>query len=347
MRLSRVVLAALLFSLTSALAQDRFRRVEIVLPETRPAPKTWLSEVDRDHPLVGRMWSTTNRSFFKPESLGPALRRTELILVGEVHDNPDHHRLQAWMIREAAPPRQLRRRPTVVMEMISEDQSAALSRFLAGRRGGRSTLGPEDLGRILNWEGRGWPSWSIYQPIAETALEMGLSIAYGDAGRDRIKTVREKGLAALPNRDSDRMKLSVALPQRLDAALLEELGQSHCGVLPESSWPGMLAVQRLRDATLADQLLRADLRRGAILLTGNGHIRRDRGVPWYLAQRAPERSTLVVMLAEVLPGQTDPEAYLPRDPDGVAVVDFVWFTPRKERSDPCEAFRRLRSKAPG
>ncbi|KAB2850069.1 MAG: ChaN family lipoprotein [Hyphomicrobiaceae bacterium] len=347
MRLSRVVLAALPMLLSSAFAQDRLRRIEIVLPDTRAAPKTWISEVDRDHPLVGRMWSTTNRSFFKPESLGPALRRTELILLGEVHDNPDHHRLQAWMIREAAPPRQTRRRPTVVMEMISEDQSAALSKFLAGRRSGRSTLGPEDLGKVLTWEARGWPSLSIYQPIAETAIEAGLTLAHGDAGRERIKSVREKGLSALPQRESERLKLSLPLPQRLDAALLEELGQSHCGVMPATALPAMLAVQRLRDATLADQLLRADARRGAILLAGNGHIRRDRGVPWYLAQRTPERSTLVVMLAEVLPGETDPESYLPRDPDGIAAVDFVWFTPRKERLDPCEAFKRMRSKAPG
>jgi uncharacterized iron-regulated protein len=347
MRLSRVVPAAMLLLLSGALAQDRFRRVEIVLPETRPAPKTWISEADRDHPLVGRMWSTTNKSFFKPDALGPALRRSEIILLGEVHDNPDHHRLQAWMIREAAPARQLRRRPVVVMEMISEDQSSALARFFSGRRSGRSALGPQDLGKLLTWEARGWPSWTIYQPIAETALEAGLLLVHGDAGRDRIKAVREKGLAAVAERDRVRTKLSIPLPAKLDAALLTEIGQSHCGMVPETAWPSMLAVQRLRDATLADQLLRADPRRGAILIAGNGHIRRDRGVPWYLSQRAPERSTLVVMLAEVQSGETDPEAYLPRDPDGVAAVDFVWFTPRKERDDPCEAFKRQRSKAPG
>ena len=347
MRLSHLLPAALLLLLTSALAQDRFRRVEIVLPETRPAPTSWVSEVDRNHPLVGKMWSTTNKSFFKPEALGPALRRSEIILLGEVHDNPDHHRLQAWMIREAAPAQQLRRRPTVVMEMISEDQSAALASFLAGRRSGRSTLGPQDLGRLLSWESRGWPSWSIYQPVAETSLESGLTLAHGDAGRDRIKSVRERGLTALPERDRARTKLSVPLPAKLDAALLAELGQSHCGMMPETAWPAMLAVQRLRDATLADQLLRADQRRGAILIAGNGHIRRDRGVPWYLSQRAPDKSTLVVMLAEVQAGETDPEAYLPRDPDGIAAVDFVWFTPRKERADPCEAFKRQKAKQPG
>lgn len=346
MRLSRLVPVALLLLLSGALAQDRFRRIEIIIPETRPAPiKTWISETDRDHPLVGRMWSATNKSFFKPESLGPALRRSELILLGEVHDNPDHHRLQSWMIREAAPAQQVRRRPAVVMEMISEDEAGALATFFSGRRSGRSALGPPELGKVLKWEARGWPSWSIYQPIAETAIESGLVLLHGDAGRERIKLVRDKGLAALPERDRNRTKLSIPLPARLDAALLAELGQSHCGVMPETAWPAMLAVQRLRDATLADQLLRQDTRR--ILIAGNGHIRRDRGVPWYLAQRAPERSTLVVMLAEVQPGETDPEAYLPRDPDGVAAVDFIWFTPRKERSDPCEALRAQKLKQPG
>ena len=46
------------------------------------------------------------------------------------------------------------------------------------------------------------------------------------------------------------------------------------------------------------------------------------------------------MLAEVEDGRTEPLDYVPRDPDGRPAVDVVIFTPRAERSDPCEAMRR-------
>ena len=331
---------------TTADAQERTRRQRITLPETRPPPLTWLSEEQRDHPLAGRMWSSANKSFFKPVSLAPALRRTDFVLIGEVHDNADHHRLQAWMIREATPKQQNRRRPAVVMEMISEDQQADLARFFSGRRTGQTTVNVDDLGKALNWEGRGWPSWRIYLPIADAAVELGLPLAPGDSPRERIKAVGARGFEAVPPAERARLQLEIPLPEAAAAALLAELGEAHCGALPERVLPNMAAAQRLRDATLAEQLIRFEPLRGAILIAGNGHVRRDRAVPWYLARRLPEKSVLSVMLVEVIAGQLEPETYVPLDPDGQAAVDFVWFTPRKQRADPCEAFKRNQPKAP-
>jgi hypothetical protein len=46
------------------------------------------------------------------------------------------------------------------------------------------------------------------------------------------------------------------------------------------------------------------------------------------------------MLLEVEEGKNDAESYLPRDPAGAPAVDFVLFTPRQARPDPCEAMRQ-------
>ena len=45
------------------------------------------------------------------------------------------------------------------------------------------------------------------------------------------------------------------------------------------------------------------------------------------------------MLIEVEDGKTDPEAYVPRDPDGKPAADYIIFTPRAERDDPCVKMR--------
>ena len=38
-------------------------------------------------------------------------------------------------------------------------------------------------------------------------------------------------------------------------------------------------------------------------------------------------------------GKTDPAAYLQRDPDGKPAADFLVFTARTEREDPCAKMR--------
>ena len=62
-------------------------------------------------------------------------------------------------------------------------------------------------------------------------------------------------------------------------------------------------------------------------------------MPLYLRQRVPDRKFVSVMLVEVEDDKTDPQAYVPRDPDGMPAADFIVLTPRQPRPDPCEAMR--------
>ena len=157
------------------------------------------------------------------------------------------------------------------------------------------------------------------------------------------------------------------MPAPLLDALRKELAGSHCGLLPEEAIEGMAAAQRYRDAHLADALLSAAERYHeaaveryrdppspgldpflwgvipqlpAILIAGNGHVRKDRGVPWYLRLRAPTVWAMIFLFVEVEEGKTDPKLYVPRDPEGKPAADLLIFTPRTERGDPCEAMRK-------
>jgi hypothetical protein len=68
-------------------------------------------------------------------------------------------------------------------------------------------------------------------------------------------------------------------------------------------------------------------------------------VPWHLRLRASQEHLLgafTYLLLEVEEGKTDPEAYVPRDPEGKAAAGLIIFTPRAERSDPCEAMRKMK-----
>ena len=312
----------------------------------------WAKAVGKQHRLAGTVYSETKEwpeifdgplqklrtdrgRLWRPP---PVLFRLSLppgiVLLGEVHDNPDHHRLRAWLIAEALRSR-ADHRPAVVFEHIRADQQPALDRFAALRAEGKNTA--RDLLRLLEWDKSGWPPEAIYEPLFEAVVAARLPILAGNTTRDRIKAVARQGLAALAAVERAELWLDHPQPAPLSEALNKELAESHCGALPPQAIPGMAAAQRYRDAHLAGALLRAEKLHGsAILIAGNGHVRGDRGVPWHIRQRQPDAKVTTVLFLEVEEGKSDPAAYLPRYPDGKAAVDLVIFTPRAERGDPCE-----------
>ena len=119
----------------------------------------------------------------------------------------------------------------------------------------------------------------------------------------------------------------------------DEMIAAHCNKLPRQAAGGMVEAQRLRDARFAAAVRRALAEGGgerAVLITGNGHARTDRGVPAYLRQAAPGVSVLSVGMVEMEPG-ADPAA----DPAITArglPFDYIWFSDPAKRTDPCAGY---------
>ena len=110
--------------------------------------------------------------------------------------------------------------------------------------------------------------------------------------------------------------------------------------MPRETLSNMALAQRYRDAVLADNALAASSKYGsAVLFAGNEHVRKDRGVSWYVHQRSPEKKTLSILLLEVEEGKTDAAAYVPKDPEGKPAADYVIFTPRAEHEDHCAGMK--------
>lgn len=292
---------------------------------------SWQNLSGADHPLTGKIWSAGEQRFVTPDELAGAVREARFVLLGEVHDNADVHRLQAWLVAKAAEGR----RPAVVWEMIPRDKAEALESYLA--KPGATAAG---LAEAVDWDTSGWPAWRIYQPIAEAALARGLPIRAGDPERALRKQVGTAGLNALTAEGRKALLVERPLGKSLGDALIEELYNSHCEMVPRTALGPMSDIQRLRDAVLADSLAKAAGDGSAILIAGNGHVRSDRGVPWYLSQRIPGASISTVMLLEVETAVTTPQLLIPTAPDGTPAADYAWFVPRAERDDPCEELRK-------
>jgi uncharacterized iron-regulated protein len=316
----------------------------------------WLSATSR-HPLVGTILHGTEPLSTAADGCSPSplaqlqqaltahLADGGILLLGEIHDNGAQHALRGHLLGAIAADlaRLGRPAPALVFEHIRTDQTAALE--------SNSTPAPlpapasareraRDLLARLDWEKSGWPASDLFLPIFEAAIANKLPILPGHATRAEVRGVALRGLDALPKETVTRLGLDAPLPEPLANALLDELEASHCGLVPRSAFANMALAQRYRDAHLAARLITAASRHGAaILFAGNGHVRTDRGVPWYLARMAPQRKVVAVAFIEVEDAKADPAGYLLHDPSGRAAADYFVFTPRTERADPCDAMR--------
>ncbi len=294
-----------------------------------PAPP-WEAPVLATHPLVGRLWQPGADGDTTPRQMLAALAGARFVLLGKKHDNPDHHRLQAWVIRALT---RRARRPAVVFEMLNPEQAPAIARHLEAHP--RDAAG---LGAAVGWERSGWPDWSLYRPVAQAALDAVLAIVAGGIAGDTARAIHRDGVAAMPADRLGGLDLGRPLAAAAEAALRSQLFESHCGYVAATALDPMITVQRARDAVMAATM--AAQAAGAVLVAGAGHVGDDYGVPRYLAALGV-RSDAVATLAfvEVEAGLTAAAAYPRlRADDGSRRFDFIWFTPRVDDADPCEKF---------
>ena len=295
----------------------------------------WLSARGQEHPLAGRIWQVEEGRFVTPDKLAAALGAAQFVLLGEKHDNGDHHRIQSWLVARLLG---RGRRPALVFEMFASDQAAALRRFA---KSGSGNAG--DIEALTQWQKSGWPSWSMYQPIAQSALDAGLPILAASPTRKQLRAMAMGGKSVFDAPTRKRLRLDTPLPADIAAAKEREVIASHCDMLPARMAGPMAATQTAKDAVMADVMLGAaaagDLD-GAILIAGSGHARADWGAPWHLARRAPDKAVISLGILETDDQTTDPAAYAARWSVDDLPFDFVWFTPRLDLDDPCAKYAK-------
>lgn len=295
--------------------------------------ENWQTAAEADHPLVGRIWFPARSAYGSWSDLTEVLTEADFVMLGEKHDNPDHHRLQAMLLKALVDSGQ---RPGLVWEMIAEDRSDALDRYLSS-----TGATPRGLGSAVGWDETGWPDWAMYRPIADVAMAARLPQSAGDLSRDERRRVAQAGLQGL-TAETTAVVIAGAPWSAEDRDNLEqELIDSHCGMLPASVLPRMASVQRARDGALALSVIEGATTDGAVLIAGSGHARKDRGAPLYLRVVEPSQTTAAVAMFEVVADASDPASYL--ESYGADAFDAVIFTPRLDNADPCERFRKADS----
>jgi uncharacterized iron-regulated protein len=256
------------------------------------------------------------------DRLAVELARRPVVLLGEVHDNVVQHRIRADALHRLLAGGA---RPAIAFEQFDRERQADID---------RARREPPPEGRSLadhviaqarapkdSWD------WARYRPFVELALQYDLPIVAANLSRSAAARVAREGPDAVFT-EAERAELAL---DRFGDILAEHehvVQVGHCNMLPKSALPGLARAQIARDAVLA-QSLRPYLGRGVILLTGNGHARRDIGVPRHLAEADQPRLWSIGLLEEGTEARS-------------ALFDATFVSPAQERPDPCAALQPKR-----
>jgi uncharacterized iron-regulated protein len=253
------------------------------------------------HALAGRIWDARAATFVSAEQLFARSARAQHVILGETHDNAEHHRLQRRVLEALA----ARGGPRLLaMEQFDSEHQAAID---AAQAKGADAEALADAGKF---DRKGW-NWPLYRPLVQFAVERGWPLAAANLSRTEARRiVTDPAASGLP-----------PPPAAVKSAIERDIIDGHCGAAPEPKrLAGMVEAQRGRDARMASVL-----KGRSVLIAGSGHARRDRGVPLYVA----DGDLVAIAFVEVQAGKTSAQDYL----DGS--FDYLWFTAPAAREDPC------------
>lgn len=244
------------------------------------------------------------------EELYRELLDADFILLGETHDNPDHHILQAEVIEWLS---EKKRVLSVGFEQLNTKEEELLRKYRKAHPGKWN-----GLPTLLEWNKKGWPDWWMYKPVFLAALRNIQQIIGLNFTKEQLHEVRRGSLKPISAPERKKLKLNKGLAPDLEQELRAELKAAHSFPISETSMQQMINVQTALDAFMAVRMFQSmnNTVDQAVFIVGSGHARKDRGVPYYLNLLSPNSKVVAVILNEK--GRPKPAK---------KTFDWLWRTP--------------------
>ena len=215
-----------------------------------------------------------------PEILGRAAR-AQVVLLGESHDNADHHR---WELHSVAALAALRPKLVLGFEMFPRRVQGALDRWVAGELSEEEFLNAADWSRVWGYDA------AFYLPLFHFARLNHVPMVALNVERDFVRAVGAKGLEAVPT--DKREGVSAAAPpgeaylERLFASYQQHPDkQESAPARTDPAFRNFVEAQLVWDRAMAQALADAAARYPDALVVGvmgSQHIANGDGVPHQL-----------------------------------------------------------------
>jgi uncharacterized iron-regulated protein len=196
------------------------------------------------------------------------LRGQDIVLIGELHNNPISHWLELEITQALAEQRQL----VLGAEMFERDNQLALTNYLQGKITAKG----------LDSSARLWKNYKTdYAPLVNFAKEKNLPFIATNVPRKYASQVSRSGFESLEKLTEEEKSWIAPQPIAYDANLPGY--QKMLTMMGEHTSPNMPKAQALKDATMAHFLF-SNWTPGSLFIHYNGsyHSEYHEGISWYL-----------------------------------------------------------------
>jgi uncharacterized iron-regulated protein len=235
------------------------------------------------------------------------------VLVGEQHDDVQHHVLERRVVEAVAKPGS-----AVGLEMVTWQNQSILDRFSKGE------IDADALATALDWPKSWGHDFAWYAPILVAAQQQGARLVALNAPRPLVRAVAKKGIAGLDDGECAELPMM----DLGDEAHRDEIRAvfSHHGPSPSGDgFERFYSAQVLWDESMADRAAAA-LAQGApnvVVIAGVGHVQGGRGIPQRLQRRRPNARLLSIVPVVADEGQAVEDATKEAIAEGLADVLVV------------------------
>jgi uncharacterized iron-regulated protein len=231
----------------------------------------------------------------------------ELIFVGEVHDNPEHHLMQVQILQALMTRYNL---STVAMEFFQEPEQPILDRYFEGAITEDAFL--SDVGWFKRWA----YNYHLYRPIMLITKDGGGRILAINAPRVIVRKVARNGLGSLDPSERNQLANDIDLGNQSHRTYLRKAYEIH-NHADLKRFDYFYEAQCVWEDTMAENIaehLTRHREKLAVFL-GNGHIINKFGVPNRTLSRIQVSAATVLLQPLTSPTDIRKES-----------GDYIWLT---------------------
>ncbi|MCF8061728.1 MAG: ChaN family lipoprotein [Deltaproteobacteria bacterium] len=235
---------------------------------------------------------------------------SDLVFVGEIHDNAEHHLIQVQILQalmSCCGPVDL------AMEFFRTPQQPVLDRYTAGE------ITESEFLEAVDWEANWGFPFHLYRPLLALAREHGSRVLALNVPLDLVRRVARVGLEGLSQEERAQLPRRIDLTNEAHREYVRDAYLMH-GRAGIPNFQYFYEAQCVYEEVMAKSLARyfeeaGRNHRKVVAFAGNGHLEYRFGIPDRVLDRVP------MAAVTVLPYPLSEETSIPSE-----IADFVWLT---------------------
>lgn len=232
-------------------------------------------------PLPGTFFSASEESL-SPEELGSALKGNDFILIGETHNNPCDHKVQARIIEEIS---RTGKSFALGLEMVSVDRQDILNKFNKG------LIAVDNLHEMLHWDENWGFNYELYRVIFETSRKYSVPVFALNIPGEITRSISRHGMESLSFDEKFFLPEQIIYPPQEQLEILEKQFEFHQDMIQgdENYFQRFIAAQSVWDSKMAAEAVKIHkkMQKPVLILSGNMHVKDGYGIEHRLRSLMP------------------------------------------------------------